>query len=311
MDHQYSTGSGVLDQCAEVIIDPLSSDRFSPIPSDSALPKDLKYQEGIEICSIQSDGFFEEHCQNSGASCLVDSSNLPSPPALLSITETQDQTLTTRIELFGNYSPVQRAEDRNSLVASTYGSLEWQGDIRISPRCSERIRRQPLGMGSSLRLISNWRLLVELGTDSTHQLPRAFSGVICHKESFSSEDGLLHPFEDGQHFCSEVRQQIRGDEIQNLGGDSQRILALLSQSSADDHGRISRRGPEHYIGLELQIPNGLQQLETGSGNFSADGQDMGSMRSGSVCFVNQYPDSEVLQLETRSSGSGNRCLPTG
>ncbi|KAJ1174946.1 hypothetical protein NDU88_000237, partial [Pleurodeles waltl] len=124
-------------------------------------------------------------------------------------------------ELFGIDSFNHRGQGGNLLVAPTHGSLERQGHFWFSPRGSDRIRRQSVGLGSPLQISSDRGTLVKGGAESQYQLSRTSSRLFCHKKSFPPKTDccILLRMDN----ISAVRY------VNKLGGTKSRILAEFAK----------------------------------------------------------------------------------
>ncbi|KAJ1123860.1 hypothetical protein NDU88_002327, partial [Pleurodeles waltl] len=100
-------------------------------------------------------------------------------------------------------------------------------------------------------------------------------------------------------------------EVLNFGGDCQRFLAFLPNSTFSGHSGISSWRPECHSRLELQVPIRFQRLDVGPSDFCPDSSGMGQLRSGPICLSPQLPNSKILQLASRPLCSKDRCFSAG
>ena len=70
------------------------------------------------------------------------------------------------------------------------------------------------------------------------------------------------------------------------------------------------RTPQHSSGYRVQDDKGQMGLAITPQNLPEDQSEMGSICSGPVCIQTHTPTASIFQLETRSSGSSDRCLPS-
>ena len=68
--------------------------------------------------------------------------------------------------------------------------------------------------------------------------------------------------------------------------------------------------PQHSSGYRVQDDKGQMGLAITPQNLPEDQSEMGSICSGPVCIQTHTPTASIFQLETRSSGSSDRCLPS-
>lgn len=92
MDYTASSEFGISNQLAEACFVASSTNGISGFPDRFGLstiapssPKDLQYQEGIEVCFVQTDCIIEVDRQNCGPSGPLDTSHFSMPPPFLAL----------------------------------------------------------------------------------------------------------------------------------------------------------------------------------------------------------------------------------
>lgn len=112
------------------------------------------------------------------------------PGPLSGSSETKDSTSPERSILHRSSSVVSRSTRGDAMVAGPRGSVERQSNFRFTTRSYHRIRRQPLGPGSTLWRYLHRRKMVFSRVISPHQLPGVTS-MLLHNPNVISQAGLV------------------------------------------------------------------------------------------------------------------------
>ena len=173
----------------------------------------------------------------------------------------------------------------------------------------DNIRCLNLGMGSSLQQCNDRGTLVPKRSFLS-QLPgdvRSLSSTpVLHERPPTSSDSLsLH----GQYLNHFLLQLQRRDNITIPLQSSQGDLAMVHVSEHLTSSQLPTRPSQHCSRCRVQYTKGSLGLAITSGNLPQDQPQMGSISSGPLCIQTYSSSPSILQLETRSTGSGNQCLP--
>lgn len=85
-------------------------------------------------------------------------------------------------------------------------------------------------------------------------------------------------------------------------------IGLAPCSADNNQGRISPRGSKHNSRLGISSPPGQQQLAVVTSSVRCIEPSVRSFLYWPICIQNQLSVANILQLEARPRGIGNRCL---
>ncbi|KAM8927715.1 DNA ligase 1 [Pelodytes ibericus] len=157
--------------------------------------------------------------------------------------------------------------------------MKWQSDLQSHSRCGDFIGRQP-------------------------------SRYLRDQEFCSKFPRLLSTTVHGQRVGGEIHQSPGRHEVDGAVGSSKRLLAILSGAQHFGASHTHPGAVKRWSGLEFASPQGYGRLASGSLDILPSREALGPIVDGSICIASQQATTELLQLETRSGGSGDRRLLT-
>ena len=135
------------------------------------------------------------------------------------------------------------------------------------------------------------------GEKLSHQLSGAPGSLPCPEVVCSSGDFNLDPTLAGQRNSHCLFEQ-----------DGRYSFTVSVQTGSTDLGLVHRgREAERTSRLRVSSHDRFQCLATSSRHLSPTSGEFQSIHGGFICFSDQYPTTNILQLETRPSSSYSGC----
>ena len=185
---------------------------------------------------------------------------------------------------------------------------EWQTTDCPKPRPGNDHRCIRQRLGSSVPRRNYSRCMGQAGDKQTHKPPRIEGSEVCHYGLCEGSKGFTHSCEVRQQHDSGPDKQDGGHEVDRVAGRDQEAVVFLSHERDHSYCRTSAGQPEFHCGPVLKSVPGLQQLETSDKGVPGVGDQMGPVRGGHVRRQAEQTEGDVLQLEARPTGSGDRCV---
>ena len=143
-----------------------------------------------------------------------------------------------------------------------------------------------------------------------HKRVRITGGKFCYPSILKITLKHPHSHENRQHNDSSIHKQDGGHSIRQARQPHPRTMGFLPNEIDHCYCRTPSRGTKRRGGPGVASVCGLEQLETGSSSVQRSEQFMGTIRGGPFCGSTEQSVKPVLQLETRSNGGSDRCIPT-
>ncbi|KAM8971981.1 uncharacterized protein RCH25_017586 [Pelodytes ibericus] len=239
----------------------------------------------------------------------IHSSHFSRPSSLQGATTVEDPFLTTRDDLRSFHPVGLRSQRRTLLVVDPHGSMERESNLRHGSGFSGGIGRKPTRLGRTVRhLIHRW-MLVSARKQPAYQLPGASGWRICSTEFRTDVSKLLHTVASGQHRCSPLHQPPGWHEIPGTIPSSYNLLDLLPRTQHIGASGTYSRPIQCGRRLEFPTLHRLQRLAAPPIPIPQIGTSLGSLIYRPLRLSPEHATTTFLQLETRSGGSGDRCVP--
>ncbi|XP_053547323.1 porphobilinogen deaminase isoform X4 [Bombina bombina] len=149
----------------------------------------------------------ETTCEDHKAPILLHSGNFPRSLILQGHAEIEALLPTQRPFLCPTSNSLPRGQTGDIMVASQYGSLEWQGHFRFLAGFRNIIRCQPDWLGRILRLSGHRGQMDSGEVLAPYQLSGTHSRSFCHLILQGFVEQLLCPNPYGQHLSCPLYQQ--------------------------------------------------------------------------------------------------------
>ena len=210
-------------------------------------------------------------------------------------------------ELRGSPIPLASLPRRALLVERTSIQMEWETSQAETRASGYQLRCLPAGLGSSLCRDTHRGCLVCTGTSHAHQLLGAASSHTCSEDAPEGCFGDLSTSSVGQYHGG----GLRGHSVEPVDRPGQGIVDVGSRQGDSPVSPTYSRSVQHHS--RHRIPNsqgqiGLDALPT---HYSSHRGSIRPSGGGPICIQTNIPVTSLLQLETRSSGRGSRCIPAG
>ncbi|KAM8930673.1 uncharacterized protein RCH25_006588 [Pelodytes ibericus] len=239
----------------------------------------------------------------------IHSSHFSRPSSLQGAATVEDPFLTTRDDLRSFHPIGLRSQRRTLLVVDPHGGMERESNLRHGSGFSGGIGRKPTRLGRTVRhLIHRW-MLVSARKQPAYQLPGASGWRICSTEFRTDVSKLLHTVASGQHRCSPLHQPPGWHEIPGTIPSSYNLLDLLPRTQHIGASGTYSRPIQCGRRLEFPTLHRLQRLAAPPIPIPQIGTSLGSLIYRPLRLSPEHATTTFLQLETRSGGSGNRCVP--
>ena len=194
---------------------------------------------------------------------------------------------------------------------ATSSDMEWQVPTQGPRTDTYHLRCFPLGMGSNMQWDTDRRPVVRTGEDMAHQLPGIASSLSCSSDIPEGQVRSLSATAVGQHHCSGLHQQSRGDGVPTTD-QSGKVSVAMGPSErhlidSPTHSRRVQSGSRHRV----QDDEGPYRLETQSCDLRQDRPNLWAPGGGPIRIQTDLPTSPLFQLKTRPVGGGNGRISTG
>ena len=247
-----------------------------------------------------------------GINDINSSSNSTCSIVLSPFGESQDNSSEAQSELQHSGNNIGRDEEGANLVAPTITQTQRQINAGDTLGHGDRVRCINTGLGSESQQ-HQYRRSMDTGESMSHQLSRVAGSIsspkdLCHQ--FASQD---NPPEARQCDGNCLSQQNGGGG--GGGGDSfsptlqsgGANLEMVLGEKCIHPRRTPPRETQCESRLALSACTGLQRLADAPDDFSTTSGQAGPLLDRSVCIPHECPAPDLLQLETGSIGSSNRC----
>ena len=185
---------------------------------------------------------------------------------------------------------------------------EWQTTDCPKPRPGNDHRCIRQRLGSSVPRRNYSRCMGQAGDKQTHKPPRIEGSEVCHYGLCEGSKGFTHSCEVRQQHDSGPDKQDGGHKVDRVAGRNQEAVVFwLTKGITVTAEHLP--GSQNFIADRvLKSVPGLQQLETSDKGVPGVGDQMGPVRGGHVRRQAEQTEGDVLQLEARPTGSGDRCV---
>jgi len=308
--------SGVYDQFREVSPMPFSRNRISGFTGGLPRHSTQTPRGEVEADSQRSSRTSTEGTGISSsplpvhreAECCL-SGHYGSPPLLPSLARRSAEGTSPgvpRLQLPSGLIPT--SQGGAGLVADSSSQLEWPDHSPEAITANNPIRCLSGGVGSSLRRSQNWRFMDSSGAGNAHQLP----GTSCHRLGNEvipqGPQRCISSAAAGQLDSCGLHQQSGGNSVPNSHLHGQITLAVGSGERHNDLSTAYSRSAEHDSRPGVQGGERQIRLDALSSSVPESEPDPGPPGSGPVRVQANSPTTTLLQLETRPTGRGSRCL---
>ena len=147
--------------------------------------------------------------------------------------------------------------------------------------------------------------------NDAYQLPGVVSSNSSGKNIHKEPDQDISFTSSGQYHSDSLYQQLGRDIVLGVSIVSKESLDALPGEEYPYYCSTPSWGVECSCRHRKSENDGLLRLEAKSCNLPEDRSVIWSTGSGLVCIQADSSDSAILQLETRPTGSGNRCISSG
>ena len=266
---------------------------------------------------LPTEGLSERCDKVCGQSLSIHKSNMPSPIALQS-TAVSDQLSDARepwsnracnYEIQCQFESNQGGREQPNLVdIPGPESANTIPNIVLNTKYDNRVRCLQQGLGSPTRRTEHWGKVVAGRILTPHKLPRVIGSLPGTVELCQAQLQYDNSDENGQCHSSDIHQQARRDtlspvvsnDLDNMGVEPAEEYIPNSRTSPREGECCSRSGiksDERSLRLDAKSPS-IQSNTTGNGPST----------NRPVCFLPDKATTNILQLETRPEGTGNRCV---
>ena len=241
--------------------------------------------------------------------CIVVSST-PSTTTLSTSTDVAHKRIIETPKLRGMCATRSNMQKRTQVVASPLRVMEWEDIHHPKSRYDDSIGLVKSGMGRSVWECENSRYVERNRISSAYQCSGAAGSQFCGAVVHEGQKQHTCPSPVGQYHSSCVFEQDGGDPIETISTRDTRHISVCAVEADHNYCRTFARGAKCGSGLRVPGLSGLEQLATPTENVPGVKPQMGHVCSRSVCRSTECADSNILQLETRSDSSSNRCVST-
>ena len=200
-----------------------------------------------------------------------------------------------------------RHEARSDLVGGQCQPSQWTSTTDYTLGPYYRVGCFHNWMGSQLPRKEHWGPMDTTGEKLSHQLSRAPGSFPCSEVICSSGDFNLNPASAGQcnsHCLFEQDGRYSFSVTVQTGSTD---LGLVHREEHNNSCRASSREAKCTSRLGVSSHDRLQRLATPSRHLSPTSGEFWPVHSGFIRFPDEYPTTDILQLETRSGGSYSGC----
>ena len=194
-----------------------------------------------------------------------------------------------------------RHEARSDLVVRQRQTSQWTPVTDYSLGFDHRVGRFHNWMGSQLPGKEHRRPMDTSGEGLSHQLSRTSSSFPGPEDIRSTGNINLDPTSAGQCNSSCLCEQDGGYSFAVSVQTNTTDLGLVHGKELNNSRRAPSRETECTSRLGVSTYDRFQRLATAPSHFPPTSGEIGSIHSGFVCFTNQCPTTNVLQLETGPS----------
>ena len=249
------------------------------------------------------DGREDEH---GGASHTSRSSLLQTPPGRPDISPGVQLS-----ELRSSMPAIPGKQGRTPVVGRSLDTLEWQGPMHESkPGLDNRVRRFPYRMGCDVERYGHGRLVEYPREELAHKLLGTPGSLLSCENICQVKVKHTHPPATGQHHSCSICQSPGRNSVPPGNRVSEGALDVVPETEDHIEGTTPTRQGQCDCRQGVQNNEGQVRLDVEPNSLQSNTGDPSSS-SRSVCISPIGATAPVLQLETRPSGTGNRCLPTG
>ena len=187
---------------------------------------------------------------------------------------------------------------------------KWTPHSEFPSESNDSIRCLQFGVGSSEQWGRHQGNLDKGGIQSSYQLQRATGSIFCSANIHQRAAKCPCVDSNRQYNNHCLYQQNGGCQKVSLRSLCKTPLGLVSTKENHPEGRTHSGLPQHNSRQRVSHQTGFFRLAPEPTILSDANAGFESMYDRSFCKQNQSPASQVLQLQNRPRGGGNRCPNT-
>lgn len=174
-----------------------------------------------------------------------------------------------------------------------------------------RVRCFQYGMGSSTRRASDRREVVHGGSSTPHKLSGVTSCLSSSTMFCQTQPQYDHSDKTGQCHSGDIYQQTKENPLTPTLSACPDHMGVVHREENISTGRAPAREGQCSSRPRVKINEGSMRLDAESSGIQSNPAPNGAPRDRLVCFPTDETATKILQLETRSRGTRDRCILSG